>query len=75
MYRIHKQKNLKKFTNIKSPVHHLFAHSSENNSIVSESMAEEPNVSIPRGSQELGLYCGTLQCILYLDLRLHPYKV
>ena len=32
-------------------------------------------MSIPRGSQELGLSYGTLRRILHLDLHLPPYKV
>ena len=39
-------------TNIKRPVHHRFF---ENTAIVSESVAEDPNVSIPRRSRVLGL--------------------
>ena len=62
-------------TNIERPVHHRFARSAENIAIVSESVAEDPNVSIPRRSQELGLSYGTLWRILHLDLYLHPYKV
>ena len=42
-------------TNIERPVHHRFARSAENIAIVSESVAEDPNASIPRRSQELGL--------------------
>ena len=40
-------------TNIERPVHHCFARSAENIVIVSESVAEDPNVSIARRSQEL----------------------
>ena len=40
---------------IMMPVHHRFTRSAENIAIVSESDAEEPNVSIHRRSQELGL--------------------
>ena len=43
--------------------------------IVSEGVAVDPDVSIPRRFQELGLSYGTLWRILYLDLHLHPYKV
>ena len=32
-------------------------------------------LSIPRLSQELGRFYGTLWCILHLDLHLNPYKV
>ena len=59
-------------TNIEGPVHHRFARSAKNISIVSESVAEDPNVSIPR---RLGLSWGTLWCIFPLDIHLHPYKV
>ena len=61
-------------TNIERPVHHCFARSAENIAIVSEGIADDPNVSIPRRSQELGLSYGTLGFILHLDLHLHPYK-
>ena len=47
-------------TNIEGPVNHRFAHFAENIAIVSESVAQDPNVSIPRPSQELGLSYGTL---------------
>ena len=39
-------------TNIDRPVHHRFARSAENIVIVSESIAEDPNVSITHRSQE-----------------------
>ena len=55
-------------------MHHRFTHLAENVVIVSESVAEDPNVSIPRRSQELELSYGTLFRILHLDLQLHPYK-
>ena len=55
--------------------HHSFSRSAGNISIVSESVTEDPNVSIPRRSQELELSYGTLWRILHLDLHLHPYKV
>ena len=58
-------------TNIERPVNHRFARSAENIAIASESVAEDPNVSIPRRSQELVLAYGTLWRILYLDL--HTY--
>ena len=41
-------------TNIERPVHHRFAYFAENIVIVSESVAEDLNVSIPRRPQELG---------------------
>ena len=37
-------------TNIERPVHHCFARFAENIAIVSESVAEDPKVSIPRRS-------------------------
>ena len=49
-------------TNIEIPVHHRCARSAENIAIASASIAEYPNVSIPRHSHELGLYYGTLWC-------------
>ena len=39
-------------TNTEKPLHHRFVHSAENIAIVSENVAEDPNVSIPRRSQE-----------------------
>ena len=61
-------------TNIERPVRHRFVRSAENIVIVSESVAEGPNVSIPCHSQDLGLFYGTLW--LYFTFRhLHPYKV
>ena len=63
------------FTNIERPGHHRFARSAENIAIVSESVAKDPNVDIPRRPQELGLSYGTLWRILHLDVHLHPCKV
>ena len=48
------------YTNIERPVHHRFALSAENIAIKSESVTEDPTVSIPRRSQELGLSYSTL---------------
>ena len=42
-------------TNVERSVYHCFAHSAENIAIVHESVAEDPNVSIPRRSKEIGL--------------------
>ena len=39
-------------TNIARPVHYGFARSAENIAAVSESITKDPNVSIPRRSQE-----------------------
>ena len=55
-------------------MHHRFARSAENVAFAGESVAEDPNVSIPRRTQELGLSYGTLWRILHSDLHLHPYK-
>ena len=41
-------------TNIERPMHHCFARSTENIAVVSETVAEHTNVSIPRRFQELG---------------------
>ena len=60
-------------TNIKRHVNHRFVRSTENIAIVSDSVAEDPNVSIPRRSEELGMSYGTLCHILHLHLQ--PYKV
>ena len=60
-------------TNIGSPVHHRFARSAENIAIISESAAEDQNVSIR--FQGIGLSYITLWRIMHLDLHLHPYKV
>ena len=56
-------------------MNHRFARSAEDIAIVRESVDEDPNVSFPRRSQELGLSYGTLLRILNLYLYLHPYKV
>ena len=61
-------------TNTERSAYHRFVHCAENIAIVSESVAEDPNVSIRRGSQEFGLSYGTLWFTLHLDLHLHPYK-
>ena len=39
-------------TNIERPVHHRLSRSAQNIAIVNESIAKDPNVSIPRRSQE-----------------------
>ena len=72
---VKKFKETRLVTNIERPVYHRFARSTENIAIISESVAEDPNVSIPPRSQELRLYCGTLWRISHLALHLHPYKV
>ena len=40
---------------IEAPLRHCFVRYAENIAIVSESVAEDPNVAIPRRSQVLGL--------------------
>ena len=70
-------RNLKRpewFRILEKPVHNRFACSGENIATVSQSVAENPNVSIPRRSHELGLSYGTLCRILHLNLNLHPYN-
>ena len=62
-------------TNIKRTVRHRFTRSTENIAIVSENVAENPNVSNPCQSHELGLSYGTLWHIFHLNLHTHPYKV
>ena len=47
-------------TNIERSVRHCFARFTENIAIVTESVAGDPNVPIPRRSQELGLSYVTL---------------
>ena len=56
-------------------MHHRFASSAENIAFASKSVAVDPNVSIPRRSQQLGRSYATLWCILHLDLHLLLYKV
>ena len=48
--------------------------STENIAAVRASVQNEPNKSIPRHSQELGISQSTLWQILRKDLQLHPYK-
>ena len=47
----------------------------ENIAAVNESVEEDPNLSIRRRSQELGLCPSTTWKILRKDLGLHPYKI
>ena len=58
---------------IEKPVYHRFALFAENIAIVSDIVAEDTNVSIPRSSQALRLSYGILWRILHLDLQLHLY--
>ena len=57
------------------PVHHRNVRSAENIAAVAASVEDDPNVSIPRRAQQLGLSNTSLWRILHLDLHLHPYKV
>lgn len=56
-------------------LHHRNARTPENIGAVGASVDDDPNLSIPRRAQVLGLTYGTLWRILHLDLHLHPYKV
>ena len=60
---------------IVTPVHHRNVRSAENIAAVAASVEDEPNVSIPRRAQQLGLSNTSLWQILHMDLHLHPYKV
>ena len=61
---VKKFKETRVVTNIVMPVYHYFARSAENIAVLSESVAEDPNVSIP-----------PLWPILHLDVHLYPNKV
>ena len=56
-------------------MHHRFARSAENIATVSETVAEDPNMLIPRRNRLLGLSYGTLRRLLHLYLHIHPYTV
>lgn len=62
-------------TNVKLPVRTRSARSAENIAAVAESVAENPGLSIPRRSQQLGISKTSLHRILHKDLSLHAYKV
>lgn len=57
------------------PVRQRVGRSVENIAAVQASVANDPNQSIPRRSQELGIAQTTLWRILRKDLGLHPYKI
>ena len=57
------------------PVRQRNARSEANIAAVNESVPENPNLSIPRRSQELGIYQTSTWRILRKDLGLHPYKI
>ncbi|KAJ8981353.1 hypothetical protein NQ317_002891 [Molorchus minor] len=62
-------------SNKSTHVHRRGAQSEVNIAAVSQSVRDDPNLSIPRRSQELGLSQTTTWIILYQDLHLKPYKV
>ena len=57
------------------PVRQRSGRSVENIAAVEASVANDPNQSLPRRSQELGIAQTTLWRILRRDLGLHPYKI
>lgn len=61
--------------NVTVPVRQRSGRSAENIAVVEASIANDPNQSIPRRSQELGISQATLWRILRKDLGLHPYKI
>lgn len=60
---------------VKTPVRRRNARTVENIAAVRASVAEDPNLSIPRRAQELGLKKTSTWRILQKDLNLHPYKI
>ncbi|CAF1523416.1 unnamed protein product [Didymodactylos carnosus] len=62
-------------TDTKVPVRQRNARSEANIAAVNESVRENPNLSIPRRSQELGISQTSTWRILRKDLGLHPYKI
>ena len=66
-----------KFTLLDVPVpkRRRIAQSEEIIAAVSVSIQNEPNQSIPRRSQELGIAQTTLWCIMRKDLGLHAFKI
>jgi len=61
--------------NVPVPIRQRNARSAENIAAVQRSVEEDPNQSIPRRSQELGISSTSLWRILRKDLGLHPYKI
>lgn len=74
-YTVKKFEETGSVTDIVRHVHHRNVRNIENVVAVAGSVAEDPNLSIPRRAQQLGLSYGSLWRILQLDLHLHPYKV
>jgi len=58
-----------------TPVRRRNVRTEDNIAAVNESVEEDPNLSIRRRSQELGLCPSTTWKILRKDLGLHPYKI
>ncbi|XP_050530953.1 uncharacterized protein LOC126899769 [Daktulosphaira vitifoliae] len=61
--------------NVPVPVRQRSARSVENIAAASASIEEDPNQSLTRRSQELGVSVTSLWRILRKDLGLHPYKI
>ena len=57
------------------PVRQRNARSEVNIAALNESVHENPNLSVPRRSQELGISQTSTWRILRKDLGLHPYKI
>ena len=57
------------------PKRRRIARSEETIATVSALIQNEPNQSIPRRSQELGIAQTTLWCIMRKDLGLHAFKI
>ena len=57
------------------PVRQRNARSEPNIAAVNESVRENPNLSVPRRSQELGISQTSTRRILRKYLGLHPYKI
>ncbi|GFY79191.1 histone-lysine N-methyltransferase SETMAR [Trichonephila inaurata madagascariensis] len=72
---VKKFKSTYSLCDIAVPVRLRIGQSVENITAVETSIANDPNQSIPRRSQELGIAKTTLWRILRKDLTLHPYKI
>lgn len=62
-------------SDIKRPVRMRSVRSVENIAAVAESVADNPGLSIPKRSQQLGISQTSLHRILHKDLNMHAYKV
>lgn len=72
---VQKFKSTYSLCDVAVPVRQRVGRSVENIAAVETSVANDPNQSIPRRSQELGIAQTTLRRILRKDLGLHPYKI